>query len=241
MRIVTLPGVFRPISDTWMLAAALREHGLGPDTSVLDVCTGSGALAVCAAAGGAGRVTAVDISRRAVLSARINAHLNGVSVQARRSDLFAALAGERYDVIVSNPPYVPDPTDALPTRGRRRAWDAGRDGRALLDRVIAEAPEHLRPGGALLVVQSDICGIDATRDAMADAGLTAHVVARRRGPLGPLMRDRVEHLIAQGALEPGRLEEEVAVIAGHRDRRTSGPGPGPAAGSPRAIVGTHGG
>jgi release factor glutamine methyltransferase len=218
MRIVTLPGVFRPISDTWLLARTLREQPLEEGTSVLDVCTGSGALAVAAALAGAGRVTAVDVSRRSVATASINARLNGATVRARRSDLFSALADERYDVIVSNPPYVPHPSDELPTRGRRRAWDAGRDGRAVLDRLIAEAPAHLHPGGTLLVVHSELCGTEETLDAMANAGLGAAVIARHHGPLGPLMRERVEHLRAQGALAPGQTEEEVVVIAGRRGR-----------------------
>jgi release factor glutamine methyltransferase len=213
MRIVTLPGVFRPISDTWLLAGALRD--LAPGARVLDACTGSGALAVTAALAGAREVTAVDVSRRAVLSARVNARLNGVAVRARRSDLFSMLGDQRYDVIVSNPPYVPDPTgDRLPTRGPQRAWDAGRDGRIVLDRLIAEAPRHLRPGGSLLVVHSEICGTGVTLEGLRAAGLRPRIVARHHGPLGPLMRDRVDHLRERGALAPDQAEEEVVVIAG---------------------------
>jgi release factor glutamine methyltransferase len=223
MRIVTLPGVFRPISDTWMLAEALRAQVVSPRCSVLDVCTGSGALAVTAARRGAGRVTAVDVCRRAVLTARLNARINGVRVRALRSDLFAALGDERYDIIAANPPYVPARTDALPTRGPQRAWEAGRDGRALLDRVLDEAPAHLRPGGLLLVVQSDIIGLGRTMERMRAAGLEPDVALRRRGPLGPLMRERVAHLEAQGLLVPGRREEEVVVLrARSRTRRSRG-------------------
>src|SRR3954469_8873745 len=121
MRIVTLPGVFSPISDTWMLARALREEINGHRSSVLDVCTGSGALAVCAAKRGARDVTAVDLSRRAVITAKINARLNGVRLRALRSDLFSELGDARFDVIVSNPPYVPSPSGDVPTRGPERA------------------------------------------------------------------------------------------------------------------------
>jgi release factor glutamine methyltransferase len=214
MRLVTLPGVFSPISDTWLLADVLREQVVTPHARVLDVCTGSGALAVCAALRGAGDVTAVDLSRRAVLTARINARLNRVRVRALRSDLFCALGGARYDVIVSNPPYVPAPTDELPSTGAARAWDAGRDGRALLDRLCTEAPAHLRPGGTLLVVHSEVCGIDATLEAMRAGGLEPDVAVRRRGPLGPLMRARVRHLESAGLLAPGRREEDVVVLRG---------------------------
>jgi release factor glutamine methyltransferase len=213
MRIATLPGVFRPISDTWLLAGALRR--LAPGARVLDACTGSGALAVTAALAGAREVTAVDVSRRAVLSARMNALLNGVTIRARRSNLFSSLGDQRYDVIVANPPYVPDPSgDRLPTRGPRRAWDAGRDGRIVLDRLIAEAPRHLRPGGTLLVVHSELCGTDVTLDGLRAVGLQSRVVARHHGPLGPLMRDRIDHLRERGALAADQTEEEVVVIAG---------------------------
>jgi methylase of polypeptide subunit release factors len=119
VRIVTLPGVFRPHSDTWLLARCLRGQALPRAASVLDVCTGSGALAVAAARHGAGDVTAIDVSRRAVVTARINARLNRVRIRALRGDLFAPVTGERFDVIVSNPPYVPAAGDRLPTRGRR--------------------------------------------------------------------------------------------------------------------------
>jgi release factor glutamine methyltransferase len=214
MRIVTLPGVFSPISDTWLLARALREEVIGQRSSVLDVCTGSGALAVCAAKRGARDVTAVDLSRRAVMTAKINARLNGVRLRAVRSDLFSALDGRRFDVIVSNPPYVPAETDELPTSGPERAWDAGRDGRLILDRLLAEAPAHLRPGGVLLVVHSEVCGFDRTAAAMEEAGMEVDVALRQRGPLGPLMRARVRHLEDRALLPRGRREEDVMVLRG---------------------------
>jgi release factor glutamine methyltransferase len=214
MRIVTLPGVFSPISDTWMLARALREEVIDSHMSVLDVCTGSGALAVCAAQRGARAVTAVDVSRRAVMTAKLNARLNGVRVRALRSDLFSALDGARFDVIVSNPPYVPAETDELPATGPERAWDAGRDGRLILDRLLAEAPAYLRPGGVLLVVHSEVCGLDRTAAAMERAGMKVDVALRRRGPLGPLMTARVRQLEERALLPRGRREEDVVVLRG---------------------------
>ncbi len=221
MRLVTPPGVFAPISDTRLLAARLRAHLPGPQTRVLDLCSGSGYLAVVAALAGAGEVTAVDLSRRAVLSARLNARLNGVRVRALRGDLLAPVRGERFDLIVSNPPYVPAANDALPGRGAR-AWDAGRDGRALLDRVLAEAPGALTPGGSLLVVHSSVCGEDPTLDRLRDAGLGAEVIERVAGPLGPLMRARADLLVARGLLPGDVGEEEVLVIAGRAGRASLG-------------------
>ncbi len=215
MRLVTLPGVFRPISDTWLLAAALDRERLPHDARVLDLCSGSGALAVHAALGGARDVTAVDVSRRAVLTIRLNAAVNGVRVRARRGDLFSAVGGERFDAIVSNPPYVPAATDDLPTRGPERAWHAGRDGRILLDRICASAPDHLRPGGLLLVVHSSLLGLEPTARVLQQAGLEVDVAASERGPLGPLMRARrdaglVEHV----------EEEDVLVVRGRKPATT---------------------
>ena len=214
MRLLAPPGVFRPISDTWMLADALRRE-VRPGASVLDLCTGTGALAIVAARAGA-RATAIDVSRRAVLAARLNARLNGVHVRVLRGSLFGPVADERFDVIVSNPPYVPSEDVEVPARGMRRAWDAGHDGRILLDRILEDACRHLTPGGSVLVVQSTIIGEEATLERLRGGRLAAQVLERREGPLGPLMAERRAHLEASGLLAPGQDREELLVIRGRR-------------------------
>jgi release factor glutamine methyltransferase len=206
VRVVTLPGVFAPISDSWMLARAVRAE-TAPGARVLDVCTGSGIVGVSAALAG-GRVTAVDVSRRAAACAWLNARLNGTRVRALRGDLLAPVAGERFDVIASNPPYVPG--FAVPARGARRAWDAGGDGRALLERLLDEAPRHLAPGGVLLLVHSDLIDAERTLSRLRAGGLEASVIERARGPLGPLMRARA----SEGLLPRETSEEEVLVLRG---------------------------
>ena len=215
--VYALPGVFRPISDSWQLAEAVcREvRGRGAGARVLEIGTGSGAIAVAAARCGAD-VTAVDVSRRALASAWLNARRHRTSVRVLRGSLLEPVAGETFDVIVSNPPYVPCPSADLPTRGPERAWDAGPDGRAVLDRLLAQAPAHLSPGGALLLVHSTINGEDRTLEAMRRRGLAGEVVARHPGPLGPLMTHRIDHLERTGLLEPGRRDEEVLVVRGER-------------------------
>jgi release factor glutamine methyltransferase len=226
MRILKLPGVFQPISDTWLLADCLREQTLPPRARVLDLCTGSGALAVCAALRGAREVTAVDVSRRAVLSARLNARANGVRVRATRGDLFDAVGPRRFHAIVSNPPYVPAHRDTLPSAGPQRAWDAGHDGRVLLDRICTQAPAHLEPGGFVLLVQSSVCGVAETLERLEDGGLTAAVIVRRRGPLGPLLTHRAAMLEARGLLPPGAREEDLVVVRAVRPLSRSRRSPG---------------
>jgi release factor glutamine methyltransferase len=212
VRILAPPGVFSPISDSMMLARAIVREGLPNGARLLDVCTGSGVLAVTGALHGAA-ATAVDVSRRAVATAWLNARVNGVRVRALRGSLFEPVAHEAFDCIVSNPPYVPSHEDALPTSGLRRAWDAGRDGRVVLDRICREAPAQLRPGGVLLLTHSTIIGEEETLGLLEEAGLESGVVERRRGPLGPLMAQRVR----DGLLPADLDEEEVLVIRGRKN------------------------
>lgn len=200
--ITPLPGVFHPRSDTWLLADIVGREDTLRGADVLELGTGSGAIGVAAAKGGARSVTVVDVSRRALATAALNARLNGVRVRPRRGDLFAPVDGERFDIVVSNPPYLP--SDDIPARGARRAWEGGDDGRALLDRVCAGVGDHLRPGGIVLLVHSSINGVARTLDALQRGGLRADVIARERGPTGPLL----------SAVMPDLDEEEICVVRG---------------------------
>jgi len=182
--------------------------------AVLDVCTGSGAIAIAAALAGARSVTAVDVSARSVLAARLNARLNGVAVEAVRGSLLDAVPGRRFDVIVSNPPYLPSSDYEIPARGPARHTEAGTTGRVLLDRLIDAAPAHLAPGGVLLVTHSGVNGEATTLEHMRAAGLEPAVAERRHGALGPLLAARAPQLEAKGLLAPGERSEEILVVAG---------------------------
>ncbi|MEA2420348.1 MAG: release factor glutamine methyltransferase [Thermoleophilaceae bacterium] len=214
MRLIRLPGVFAPRSDTWMLA---REAvtSLKGDDEALELCTGSGAVALEMAAAGA-RVTAVDVSRRSIATVRLNARVRGLRVRALRGSLFEPVGDKTFDLIVTNPPYLPAPDADLPQRGPERAWDAGLDGRALIDPICDAARAHLKPGGAILIIHSSLSGTELTGERLAATGLDVDVPFRHRGPLGPLMLARVEHLEAIGALDDGQREEEVVIVRGRR-------------------------
>jgi release factor glutamine methyltransferase len=212
MRLRVIPGVHRPLSDTWLLASAMARVGVR-NAAVADLCTGSGALAIAACMGGAGQVVAVDVSRRAVLSAWLNARANACRVLVRRGDLLRGLGNQRFDLIVSNPPYVPSRSDRLPRHSGARALDAGTDGRALIDRICRDARGHLLPGGSLLLVHSSICGEQATLELLGSQGLHTTVMARSAGALGPVLSARAGMLRARGLL--GEVDgEELLVIRG---------------------------
>jgi ribosomal protein L3 glutamine methyltransferase len=125
--------------------------------TVLDLCTGSGCLAILAARHFPNaRIDAVDVSTDALEVAARNVAEHGLEdrVTLHRGDLFAPLADGRYDLIISNPPYVDaEGMAALPRECRaepRIAFDGGADGLDIVRPLLNEAPQHLTPGGGLL-------------------------------------------------------------------------------------------
>ncbi|MBS0500063.1 MAG: peptide chain release factor N(5)-glutamine methyltransferase, partial [Proteobacteria bacterium] len=121
---------------------------------VLDLGTGSGAIALAlAAARPRADVWAVDASADALAVARANGPRLGLAVNWRHGDWLAPVAGERFDLIVSNPPYIAesDPHLAALAHEPRQALASGPDGLRDLRALCAAAPAQLRPGGWLLL------------------------------------------------------------------------------------------
>ena len=126
--------------------------------SALDLCTGSGCLAILLArAFPSARVDAADISAKALAVARVNVEAYRLRKRVRlvRSDLFSALGRKRYDLIVTNPPYVTSAAmRRLPREYRhepRLALAAGRDGLDAARAIVRQAAAHLNPGGLLVM------------------------------------------------------------------------------------------
>ena len=145
-----------------LLREGLQPWVRGPVRRVLDLCTGSGCLAILAAqAFPKARVDATDLSAAALTVARINVDRHKLSRRIRliRSDLFRAIPRERYDLILTNPPYVDARTmKRLPREYLHEpvgALAAGRDGLALARRILAEAHDHLTPHGVLVCEVGD--------------------------------------------------------------------------------------
>ncbi|MEU8779107.1 HemK2/MTQ2 family protein methyltransferase [Streptomyces sp. NPDC048606] len=207
------PGVYRPQADTRLLAEALEAEPLGPGSTVLEIGTGSGVLALLAARRGA-LVTAVDPSARAVATARLNARHHHLPLRVEHAEAATCAPGRRFDLVVSNPPYVPSPHRR--GTGPALAWDAGPDGRAVIDGLCDRAPALLRPGGVLLLVHSALCGAATTVARLRARGLVTRIVRRGDVPWGPVLSARRAWLHEQGLAGRSETREKLVVIRAER-------------------------
>jgi len=171
-------GVYEPAEDTFLLADNLDARS---GECVLEIGTGCGLLAILAAKAGA-CVVATDINQAALECARMNVHAHCVAnrIDFRFGDLFETVAKERFDLVIFNPPYLPtEPKEAFGTP-LDLAWEAGPDGRLVIDRFLNEVAEYLTPNGRVLFVQSSLANVEKTIRALDANGLRVEVVARRK-------------------------------------------------------------
>ncbi|HET6320254.1 MAG TPA: HemK2/MTQ2 family protein methyltransferase [Chloroflexota bacterium] len=173
--LVILPNVFNPKllrSGEFLVHQLSRPDLLRPTSRVLDLGTGSGAGAVAAARAGCA-VVAVDINPEAIRCARINALLNQVEsrVEARQGDLFGPVAGERFDVVLFNPPYY----RGLPRDHFDYAWRSP----DVIERFASNLGAHLSTDGYALLVLSTDGEQKSFLQALASRGFLYRGVAKR--------------------------------------------------------------
>lgn len=173
--IFVLPTVANPkvLRTGAFFASQLDGRVISADAAVLDLGTGSGVCALFAARH-ARRVVAVDINPAAVRCAAVNALLNGLEqrIELRHGDLFAPVAGERFDLVLFNPPFLL----GVPKDARDAAWRS-HDGPA---RFAAGLADHLAPGGAALLLLSSFGDACALYEAELRARAFALTVFARR-------------------------------------------------------------
>lgn len=173
------PDTLIPRPETELLVEqALLRIPPGSPACVADLGTGSGAIALAVASERPlARVVATDVSRQALAAAAANADTHGIgNVEFRHGDWWSPLAGERFELIASNPPYIADADPHL-LQGDlrfepRRALASGRDGLDAIDAIVGGAPAHLVPGGWLLFEHGHTQG-EAVRRRLLHAGFAA--------------------------------------------------------------------
>lgn len=194
------PAVLVPRPDTetlvdWALEVLAGDLADRPAPSVVDLGTGSGAIALAVAhRHAAARVEAVDTSLAALEVARANGQRLGLPVVWHLGSWFEPLAGRRFDLILSNPPYIAadDPHLAALRHEPTQALTPGGDGLDSLRWLAAQAPAHLQPGGWLLL-EHGWDQADPVAEMLRDAGFAA--VSHRR--------DLAGHRRCTGARWPG--------------------------------------
>ena len=178
------PGVFTPRPETEVMLEWALAQPLPGDAVILDLCTGSGALAIALASQRPqARVIAVDDDAMALGYARRNAA--GTTVRLVHGDvtdagLLAELIGS-VDLVVANPPYIPIGTALEPEVARHdpaHALFAGADGMAVIEPLVGRAADWLKPGG-LLAVEHDDTTSEATARIMIRAGVFGDITAHR--------------------------------------------------------------
>ncbi len=208
--------VYPAQEDSQLLIDALVHADLAPGARVADLCTGSGVVAIAAAVARAKEVTAFDICPKAVQRARQDALAVGAHVQIHRGSWARAVEFGPFDVVLANPPYVPeslhDDSGVISAAGPAQAFNAGPDGRLVLDPMCAAAPLLLEEGGTMLIVQSECANVQRTLRALKAQGMSTEVVAQQLIPFGPVMTARAPWLMRAGLLPRGSRHERIVVI-----------------------------
>lgn len=151
------PEVYPPSDDSILLIESLDVI---PREKVLEVGCGSGVVSIHCAKNGC-YVTAVDVNPRAVELARRNSVANGTDIRVLESDVYGNVDGV-FDTIVFNLPYLPVDEEGL----LAKAWSGGPDGLGPLPRLLEGAPDHLVPGGRVVVVVSSLTEPRALEEAL---------------------------------------------------------------------------
>ena len=171
--------VYEPREDSFLLEKAVSAYAFG---IVLDVGTGSGIQAIAAARSAqVEKVIAVDVNPEALKRAKENAVKAGVGVEKKivflESDLFSALAGQKFDVIACNPPYLPVSEEE---NVGDVALESGASGRVFTERLLGEFERHLKPDGVLLLLQSSASGWKKTQNILEEKGFLVEIAGREK-------------------------------------------------------------
>lgn len=142
------PDVYPPSEDTYLIVRAIS---VSSGERVLEIGPGSGIVSIhCALEGCA--VTAIDINPEAVKLTKRNARSCGVEIKTLQGDLFSPVAGEKFDAMIFNPPYLVSDSGRKETTKIELAWEGGTMGKDATERFLAGAKEHLEKSGRIYLL-----------------------------------------------------------------------------------------
>lgn len=171
--------VYTPHDDSFLLAEAACWHARG---EVLDLGCGSGIAGLSAVRRcEVTKVTFADLNPIALKCAKVNAERNRLASKCefKETRLFSAFAGQKFDTIMFNPPYLPTAPDEV-TSKLDEAWNGGPDGRRIIDPFLERVAGHLRPNGQLLFLSSSLTNTPKTVKVLRDNGFTVDKVGEKR-------------------------------------------------------------
>ncbi|MCK5233236.1 MAG: methyltransferase [Candidatus Aenigmarchaeota archaeon] len=178
MKISFCDGVYEPSDDSFLLLDVLEKETWSDTESVLEIGCGTG-IASIFLCGNVKEVFSLDINVRAVACTKHNMANNRVlNSHVFSSDLFSAINSRKFDAIIFNTPYLPDDEDTEAFSDP--IWSGGKDGRAVIDRFLKGALNHIAARGKIFIVESSLSGYQKTLDFFKARGFNAEVVARKK-------------------------------------------------------------
>lgn len=178
LRLKISENVYEPSDDTKLLAD-IALFLAKKEEKVLEIGCGTGAISILLAKKGC-KVTATDISEEALEITKINARLNNVELDLRHGDLFEPIK-EKFDVIIFNPPYLPeDDLDIVIPEKFRRNIVGGKKGNEIIIRFIENLPKYLKKGGYALVVLSSLSHLEEVLEKIREQKMRYKFLAKKK-------------------------------------------------------------
>ena len=161
--------IYEPAEDSYLIYREVKK--IARDRKVLDMGTGSGILAIGAKRGGAREVFACDINKESV------EHVKKKGINAFESDLFSNVKG-KFDLIVFNPPYLPE--DKREDKESRLITTGGKHGYEIVLKFLENADKHLNSGGQMLILASNLTGLDKIEKLVKQKGYKKEILASQK-------------------------------------------------------------
>lgn len=179
-KFIVYKNVFWPFEDSMPL---VENYIINPSDHVLDVCTGSGVIAIFSAYNGAEKVLAIDINPDSIFTANENTKLHGFDdiIEIRQSDMFSAIQyNEKFDVITGNLPFRNQLAKDLVEASQ---WDSNLNAH---QSFFKEVRKHLKPNGRIYLSQANFGAVDEMKQFAKDAGFNVKLIGQKSMPKSDL-------------------------------------------------------